>query len=183
MLNHPLPGTEAVTPGRGPSLQRRSSHQSRPLAGPAEFSRPPSPHQPPRRTASHPPPRRSRLSARAAGGAGSLINTEDAGLEISPCFWAGSLLFIAAGGWRRVLQVPPVTGVFGGDEPAPRESRGGNSWAPRGLGGAFSAKFCQPLRTLLPQLRSAPPPSRSRSRSLSLPPREPAPSRALRPGY
>lgn len=49
----------------------------------------------------------------------------------------------------------------------PRRICGGDSWAPGGLGGAFAAKFCQPLRTLLPQLGWAQlrPPSRS------LPPR------------
>lgn len=100
-----------------------------------------------------------------------LNNPGDAGLETSPGFWAGSLLFIAARGWRRVLQVPPVTGVFGGDELAP-EIRGGLA----GLPGAWegpSGQFRPPRgQSLRPQLGSAPPS-----------PEPPSRSGALRPGY
>lgn len=73
-----------------------------------------------------------------------LKKPRDAGLETSCFFWAESLLFIAVWGWRRVLPAPPVTGVFGGDEPAPENPLREQLYSP-GRGGA---KFSLPIRTL-----------------------------------
>lgn len=129
------------TRGWGPSPQRHSSRRRPPPVWSSRVLKDPSPHsltgdQPaatvrPSRPGSQPEPLSEAESFNKPG---------DAGLETSPCFsWAGRLLFIAAWGWRRVLQTPPVTGVFGGDEPAPENPLRRDSWAPRGLGGASSA--------------------------------------------
>ena len=117
---------------RGP--QRHSSRRRPPPVWSSRILKDPSPHsltgdQPaatvrPGRPGSQPEPLSEAESFNKPG---------DAGLETSPCFsWAGRLLFIAAWGWRRVPQTPPVTGVFGGDEPAPENPRRGTA----GLQGA-----------------------------------------------
>lgn len=149
-------------------------------AGPAEFQR--APLRPAAPEISQSPSSQAvqalSQSCRGLEWSQELNKPGEAGLETSRFFWAGSLLFIAAQGWRRVLQAPPVTGVFGGDEPGPGNPlRGqlGSQGAGRGLGSQV-----QPAsRTLSPPPLGSAPPAPSR-----LPPRElPSPSRAQRPGY
>lgn len=168
MLNHPLPRTEGGLPGWGPSPQRhfRGDHQ------PAQQNSrgPRSPHcltrdQPvpvhPGCPGSQPEPLR-RLEERQ-----ELNKPRDSGLETSPCFsWAQSLLFIAAWGWGRVLPVPPVTGVFGGDEPVPENplreqlgSQGGGEWPCRPSPASLSGHSPPPLGSAPPPSSLLPPPS------------------------